>query len=896
MDRNDWNYRFGSAEFDTARFELKVAGLPVEVERRALEVLAYLLRHAGELATKEELLREVWAGRPTVDKVLPNAINKLRRALGEANAGLIVTQARLGYRLDGPVVRTAVGRVAISAHELSDGQAVPGRANFILRRTLGRTLGSEVWLAEHAKTHEQRVYKFARDGERLRSLKREVTLLRVLLESVEDTSHFVSIIDWNFEHSPYYLECEYGGESLAAWAADHLGGLDTAQRLELFLQVADAVAAAHAVGVLHKDLKPANVLVEPRDGRPHVRLTDFGAGRLLEPERLEALGITRLGMTVEDDATGVSTSGTPLYIAPEVFAGQAPTVRSDVFALGILLYQVLASRMSSPMVSGWEDDVPDALLQEDLRRATDGDPDRRFASAAELARSLRGLQQRRDDAARRQAQDEQAQRTAQALARAQARRPYLLATILALAAGIAVAVVLQQDAVRARNAAQAELARANAVQRFLTEDLVGRSNPLVNARGGEATVKDVLLAARERVAERFVGQPASEAAVRASMAVLFNAIDLWPEAEEEARRVLELTGADAAQRADAIEARAMLARVLSRRGRLDEAGTEIAQLARELDGRDDPRARYLLASARSTWHISRGEFAAAVAELETALAAVAAHDPGNVALADSLRFDLIASHSRAGDDARALAEAEALIAEASAREGDAALVVALARLAMARAKGEDHAAAEALLLQAEPVLRERLGTTHSRYLQLKGELFSVAFRRGDWPKAVDRGREVFEGVRVKLGEQHVGTWFSLVNLGRVLNESGDARAAHAELERAHERLAMLAGDASPQTQEARFLLAEVELALGRPDAADVLLSKLDASVLESGRATGLWDAGIGALRGMLAAQRGERAKARALLEPALAAMASEEQLDPPSRLYTAAKQTLARLR
>ena len=109
MERAAFCYRFGTAEFDEARFELRVAGLPVEVERRALEVLAYLLQHAGEVVTKEELLREVWAGRVTVDKVLPNAINKLRRALGEANANCISTQARVGYRLDGPVSRTAVG-------------------------------------------------------------------------------------------------------------------------------------------------------------------------------------------------------------------------------------------------------------------------------------------------------------------------------------------------------------------------------------------------------------------------------------------------------------------------------------------------------------------------------------------------------------------------------------------------------------------------------------------------------------------------------------------------------------------------------------------------------------------------------------------------------------------
>ena len=82
MERPTFKYHFGTAEFDESRFELRVSGLPVEVERRALEVLAYLLRHAGEVVTKEELFREVWAGRVTVDKVLPNAVNKLRPRAG----------------------------------------------------------------------------------------------------------------------------------------------------------------------------------------------------------------------------------------------------------------------------------------------------------------------------------------------------------------------------------------------------------------------------------------------------------------------------------------------------------------------------------------------------------------------------------------------------------------------------------------------------------------------------------------------------------------------------------------------------------------------------------------------------------------------------------------------
>lgn len=896
MERNNHSYRFGSAEFDEARFELRVAGLPVEVERRALEVLAYLLRHAGEVVTKEELLREVWAGRITVDKVLPNAINKLRRALGEANADHISTQARIGYRLDGPVTRTAVGRQVASELEFAAGQPVPGRENFVLQRQLGRTAGSEVWLAVHGKTRERRVYKFGLDHHRLRALKREATLLRVLQDTLDDRSHVIEIIDWNFEHPPYFLECQYGGRSLAEWAPEHLDALDLPARIALFLQIADAVAAAHSVGVLHKDLKPANVLVEDGSEPPRVRLTDFGSGGLLDPERLERLGITRLGMTVEDHLTDTS-SGTPLYIAPEVLAGQAPTVQSDVFALGILLYQLLSGRITQPMVSGWEQQVTDPLLQDDLRRATDGDPTRRLASAAALASRLRRLDVRREQARQRAEREAEARRNNESLARARARRPLTVALITTLAVGVVIAFVLQQQAVRARNDARAELERATAITRFVNEDLIGRSNPLVSARGADATLRDVLLAARDRVTARFGEQPTSEAAVRASLATLFNTIDLWPEAEAEARRSLDLYEAQqGASGEDALAARSTYVRVLTRLGRNDDAAAELATLERLVPDASAASARYLVSSARAAYLIARGDFATAATELDIAIAALREREPDNVAQRDALRLDLIAVLALSMQAERAQAEADALIAEAQSRPDDSALVIALARLAMARAMGEDHNAMEALLLQAQPVIVERLGENHSRHLQLLGELLSVAFRRSDWAQASVYAQRVHERVRAKFGESHPLTWVTLANWGRTLNEAGRVQEAAPHLREAVEHLRTLAGADAPQTHDAAFVLAEVELGLGHAEAAAALIDGLDAEILESGRAHGMWPLSIDLLRGMLLAQQGEDAAAKALLETAVAGLKSEEDLSSPSRIYVSATETLARLR
>ena len=92
-------WTFGNAEFDEGRWQLRVAGQDVELEHKPLEVLQYLLRHAGEAVTKDELLAAVWAGRVVVEAVLTNAVGKLRRALADEAQDTVMTLPRVGYRL-----------------------------------------------------------------------------------------------------------------------------------------------------------------------------------------------------------------------------------------------------------------------------------------------------------------------------------------------------------------------------------------------------------------------------------------------------------------------------------------------------------------------------------------------------------------------------------------------------------------------------------------------------------------------------------------------------------------------------------------------------------------------------------------------------------------------------
>lgn len=295
-----YRYRFGTAEFDEVRVELRVDGEIVKIQRRPLDVLTVLLQHAGEMVTREELREAVWHNRITVDNVLDTALMKLRQALGERNSGLIRTQPRVGFRLVGPVERVAVGRHFSGELSLDAGQPAPHRENFLLRRRLGSSARNEVWLARHAKTQERRVYKFSACGAGLAALKREAAVNRLLRETLGEREDFVRILDWNFEEPPFFLECEYGGENLLEWAARCLGGASPDERVKLLARAADAVAAAHSVGVLHKDLKPANLLISGQAGALQVRVTDFGSAQLLTPDRVAA--VLLLEMAAKDIA------------------------------------------------------------------------------------------------------------------------------------------------------------------------------------------------------------------------------------------------------------------------------------------------------------------------------------------------------------------------------------------------------------------------------------------------------------------------------------------------------------------------------------------------------------------------------------------------------------------
>ena len=221
--------------------------------------------------------------------------------------------------LSGVERAVAIGDEHVLGWRPAPGQPIPRRPHWTLQARLGVGGFGEVWRAVH-KSGERRVFKFCFDPKHLRALKREVTLLRLIKEALGHREDIVRVIDWSFEAAPYFTETELTeGGDLTRWAASRGGfsAIAMTDRLRLIAEAAEALAAAHSVGILHKDVKPQNILVfSDAQQVEHARLTDFGIGQLTQPERLEAGEVTAMGFTKTEALGEASSAGRSVTSPP----------------------------------------------------------------------------------------------------------------------------------------------------------------------------------------------------------------------------------------------------------------------------------------------------------------------------------------------------------------------------------------------------------------------------------------------------------------------------------------------------------------------------------------------------------------------------------------------------
>ncbi|MCA9298749.1 MAG: serine/threonine protein kinase, partial [Phycisphaerales bacterium] len=222
------------------------------------------------------------------------------------------------------------------------------------------------------------------EGGAWRRFAREIEIVATL-----DHPNIVTIFDSGFDGGRRYLVMDHiDGRRLDEAAST----MSRVEALSLFVEVCRAVSHAHQRGIIHRDLKPSNILVDD-EGAPH--LLDFGLAR-----RLDASG------SIEHTATG-SVAGTLAWMSPEQALGQPADVRSDVYALGVMLYQICTGRLPDPcegpmleVLQRLAHETPpapstivaiDDELETIIRTAMAREPDRRYQTARELAEDIERL-------------------------------------------------------------------------------------------------------------------------------------------------------------------------------------------------------------------------------------------------------------------------------------------------------------------------------------------------------------------------------------------------------------------------------------------------------------------------------------------------------------------------
>jgi tetratricopeptide (TPR) repeat protein len=546
--------------------------------------------------------------------------------------------------------------------------------------------------------------------------------------------------------------------------AHHAGPRDPVafRRLLLaFLQVCQTVAYAHSRGVIHRDLKPQNVMLG-KFGETLV--VDWGLAKVVgRPEELKrepAGEATLLPESGSGDETALGSAvGTPAYMSPEQAAGRWNVIdpRSDVYGLGAVLYTLLAGK--PPLARGdWPElqqkiqrgdfprprqvkpDVPRALEAVCLK-AMALRPEDRYRSAAALA----------DEVERWLADEPLAAYREPVLARGRRwmrrHRTLVTATALALVTALAAAgtglVLLghkNREIVGERNAARAAADEAEAVNALLTEDLLGQADPDVNRRDQKVTVEDVLAKAAARIDgnPKFADKPGVEATLRRTIGLTYFKLGNLPEAERHLRRAVGL-----------------------RRERL---------------GPEDPKT--LACDHQLGWILGqRGQFEEAAALLKrTWEACTRVIGPDDVATLETL--------------------------------GDYALLL--------RDVGE-LATSETLVRECLSLAERRHGWHEKITIQAANNLGLVLTDQGKWAEAEPLLRDCVQHCRRMFGDNYSGTVAAINNLSRSLMFLGEYEEAERFAREGYETHRRVSGPDHIITLHVQSLLAEVLVESGRLD-------------------------------------------------------------------------------
>ena len=547
---------------------------------------------------------------PSAAALVPRLRELLEHASRQDLAGVIDTLPKVetGDPAAGPGGDTAVA-------------APPSQVGpYRLLRELGSGGMASVWLAERTDMLQGRqvALKLPHGGAgawRRAGLAERMQREREILATLEHPN-IARLYDAGVaEDGQPWLALEYvEGERIDRWCERHRPALEA--RLRLFLQAARAVAHAHARLVVHRDLKPANILVT---GAGEVRLLDFGIAKLLDQGVAESTELTQQH----------GRALTPDHASPEQLLGQPIGTASDVYSLGVVLYELLTGRWPyrlSPTERGARTLVEQAVLTQEPRRASEAAPDAATARALQgdldtiVAKALK-----KDPAERYATVDALAEDVRRhlehlpVLARpdslAYRTRRFVARHRLAVGAGGLVALALVGGSALAlwqARVALDEARRAEQVKAFV----VGMFEGVDPDRAGAArdvTAAQVLASAEQRLAEQDDAAPLVKAELAAALARSHLGLLASERAIAVARPALEQPVMREAPVSHPVrvELALVLARALRQLQKLDEAEAALAPLIALLRGSDHgvpPQAEAEARIVQGTIELHRGRF------------------------------------------------------------------------------------------------------------------------------------------------------------------------------------------------------------------------------------------------------------------------------------------------
>ncbi len=313
------------------------------------------------------------------------------RSIGGRHSGEIRVLNILGQEQD-TVLRTPVSGQAYPAF-LKPGTFV---GPYRIENTLGRGGMGIVYLVEHTLLRKRFAMKILhgntleRDPDAARRFVREgLAAARVRHDGIVDVSDFGSFTDGR-----HYLVMELLDNYSLYDLMDAPGGLQLDLALRLMRDVASALGAAHAAGVVHRDISPSNIFIRRVDGKKKIKIVDFGAASVPDRDQKD----------VPDGPPGM-VIGTPHYMAPEQVQSLPMDARADMYSFGAVLYELVSGQvpfdgdnpqeiglkhMLAPLPHLEDIDIPTELWTV-LARLLEKDPDNRYATMAEVVTILDGI-------------------------------------------------------------------------------------------------------------------------------------------------------------------------------------------------------------------------------------------------------------------------------------------------------------------------------------------------------------------------------------------------------------------------------------------------------------------------------------------------------------------------